>query len=69
MIILKLIQYVKNGKVIQYLKEATLKKEGTYIILDLENKHYFIINDKKHIPIDTYNELMEFIDQKGLELL
>lgn len=69
MIILKIIWYVKNGKLVHYIREAKLTKQGTYLIIDLNEKIYYIIDNKKHIPIINYNELMDFIDNKGLELL
>lgn len=69
MIILKIIQYVRNGKIVTYLKEASLRKEGAYLIIDLENKIYYIINNKKHIPIESYNELMDYLDERGMTLI
>ena len=69
MIILKIIQYVRNDKIVTYLKEASLKKDGTYLIIDLDNKTYYIINNKKHIPIESYNELMDYLDERGMTLI
>ena len=69
MIILKFIFYKRNNKYVFYLKESKLKKDGTYLIIDLNEKIYYIINDKKYIPIENYDELLNFIEAKGVECL